>query len=127
MTERVDFERTDVSPGLLAKLAAGVAAFVVAVPLVMPLIYPQTRQLRSSRLPDIAAGAAVLEVNPRARLAQFEQADSAALHRYGWIDRDHGLVQIPIARAMALLAQRGLPGWPTRPSEKEQLQDGSRH
>jgi hypothetical protein len=46
MTERVDFERTDAPPSLLAKLAAGVAAFVIAVPLVMMLIYPQTRQPR---------------------------------------------------------------------------------
>lgn len=127
MTERVDFERKDVPPGLVAKLAAGVAAFVVAVPLVMPLIYPQTREPRSPRLPDIAAGAAALEVNPRARLAQFEKADSAALDRYGWIDRDHGFVQIPVARAMELLARRGLPGWPAGSSEKDQLQDGSRH
>jgi hypothetical protein len=127
MSERVDFEHRDVPPSLLAKLAAGVAAFVLAVPLVMPLIYPQARQPRSSRVPDIAAGAAALEVNPRARLAQFEKADTAALDRYGWIDRDHGFVQIPIARAMELLARRGLPGWPAESSGKDQLQDGFRH
>ena len=127
MTERVDFERTDVPPGLLAKLAAGIAAFVIAVPLVMPLIYPQTRQSRTPRVPRIAAGAVVLEVNPRARLAQLEQADSAARDRYGWIDRDHGVVQIPVTRAMELLAQRGLPGWPAGSSGKDQLQSGSRH
>ena len=63
----------------------------------------------------------------RARLAQFEKADSAALDRYGWIDRDHGFVQIPIARAMELLARRGLPGWPGGLSGKDQVQDGSRH
>lgn len=127
MTGRVDFERRDVPPGLPAKLAAGVAAFVLAVPLVMPLIYPQTRQPGSPRRPDIAAGATVLEVNPRAQLAQFEKEDMAARDRYGWIDRDHGLVQIPVARAMALLAQRGLPDWPAGLPGKDRLQDGSRH
>jgi hypothetical protein len=127
MTKPVDFERADVPPSLLAKLAAGVAAFVIAVPLVMPLIYPQTRQSRPHRLPDIAAGAILLEVNPRAQLARFEKADLAALQQYGWIDRDHGIVQIPVSRAMELLAQRGLPGWPAGSSEKNQIQDGSRH
>lgn len=127
MTERVDFERTDVPPSLLVKLAVGVAVFVLAVPLVMPLVYPQTRQPRSPRLPDIAAGVAVLEVNPHAHLVQFEKKDSAALDRYGWIDRDHGLVQIPIARAMELLPQRGLPGWPTTSAAKDKLEDGFRH
>lgn len=127
MTERIDFERTDVPPSLLAKLAVSAAAFVVAVPLVMTLIYPQTRQPSAPRLPDIAAGAAVLEVNPRAKLAQFEKADITAIDRYGWIDRDHGVVQIPVTRAMELLAQRGLPGWPAGTSGKDQLQSGSRH
>lgn len=118
MTERVDFERTDVPPSLLARLAAGVAAFVIAVPLVMQWVYPQTRQPGSPRLPGIAAGAAVLEVNPRAKLVQFEQAESAALDRYGWIDRERGVVQVPISRAMELLAQGGLPGWPPASSGK---------
>lgn len=127
MTERVDFERMDVPPSLLMKLAVGVAAFVLAVPLVMPLIYPQARQTRSPQLPDIAPAAAVLEVNPHARLVQFERENSAALDRYGWIDRDHDLVQIPIARAMELIAQRGLPGWPAASAAKDELEDGSRH
>jgi hypothetical protein len=127
MTEPIDFERRDVPPSLIAKLAVGVAAFVLAVPLIMPSIFPQTQQTRSPRLPNIAAGAPILEVNPRADLKQFEAADSAALDRYGWIDRDHGIVQIPIARAMELLAQRGLSGWPTASSVKGAPQDGSRH
>lgn len=127
MTEPVDFERTDVPPSLLAKLAAGVAAFVLAVPLVMQLIYPQTRQPGSVRPPSIATGAVVLEVDPRAGLARFEKADSGALNRYGWIDRDRGVVQIPISRAMELLAQRGLPGWAPASSGKDEPAGGVRH
>ncbi|MDQ6632193.1 MAG: hypothetical protein M3Y82_10640 [Verrucomicrobiota bacterium] len=33
----------------------------------------------------------------------------AQLNSYGWIDHSNGVVRIPIARAMDLLAQRGLP------------------
>jgi hypothetical protein len=118
MTEGIDFERTDVAPGLVAKLAVGFAAFVLAVPLAMPLAYPQTQQSTTPRPPRIASEAAVLEVNPRAHLVQFESRESVALDQYGWIDRDHGIVQIPIERAMQLLTQRGLSGWPSAPSAK---------
>jgi hypothetical protein len=31
------------------------------------------------------------------------------LNSYGWVDRSNGIVRIPIERAMALLAERGLP------------------
>jgi len=36
-------------------------------------------------------------------------AQDEKLTSYGWIDRSNGIVQIPIERAMDLLAQRGLP------------------
>jgi hypothetical protein len=36
-------------------------------------------------------------------------AQNQKLNSYGWIDRSNGIVQIPIERAMDLLAQRGLP------------------
>ncbi len=31
------------------------------------------------------------------------------LNSYGWVDRKHGVIRIPIERAMDLVAQRGLP------------------
>lgn len=36
-------------------------------------------------------------------------AQNEKLNSYAWIDRSNGIVQIPIERAMELLAQRGLP------------------
>lgn len=42
------------------------------------------------------------------RLALYSQQD-AKLNSYGWVDRNNGIVRIPIDRAMELIAQRGLP------------------
>ncbi|HUC85551.1 MAG TPA: hypothetical protein VL970_10195 [Candidatus Acidoferrales bacterium] len=39
----------------------------------------------------------------------LEAAQDAQLNSYGWVDRSNGIVRIPIARAMELLLQRGLP------------------
>ncbi|HZL12632.1 MAG TPA: hypothetical protein VFC85_00675 [Verrucomicrobiae bacterium] len=36
-------------------------------------------------------------------------AQNEKLNSYGWMDRSNGIVRIPIARAMDLILQRGLP------------------
>jgi len=39
--------------------------------------------------------------------------EEQTLNSYGWVDQNAGVVHIPIAEAMKLVAQRGLP---TRPA-----------
>ncbi len=53
-----------------------------------------------------------LQADPILDLRRLRAAEDEQLNTYGWIDRSAGTVRIPIARAMELLAQRGLP---TRP------------
>jgi mono/diheme cytochrome c family protein len=50
-----------------------------------------------------------LQVAPAQDLAQLRATEQAQLSGYGWVDRDAGVVKIPIDRAMELVAQRGLP------------------
>jgi hypothetical protein len=50
-----------------------------------------------------------LQVNPRQNLEAFRAREDEELNTYGWIDRDAGIVRIPIDRAMDLIGQRGLP------------------
>jgi hypothetical protein len=50
-----------------------------------------------------------LEVSPQRDLRQMRAAETALLHSYGWVDRQAGIVRIPIERAIELLAERGLP------------------
>lgn len=45
-------------------------------------------------------------------LKQLHATENAVLTTYGWVDRQKGIVRIPIDRAIELLLQRGLP---TRP------------
>lgn len=58
---------------------------------------------------ELSPPAPRLQVNPSRDLAEVELQASKILGSYGWVDRDDGIVRIPIARAMALLAQRGWP------------------
>ena len=50
-----------------------------------------------------------LQVSPQQALQQMRAAETALLHSYGWVDRQGGIVRIPIERAIELLAERGLP------------------
>jgi hypothetical protein len=59
--------------------------------------------------PEMVAPPPRLESNPTVRLEEFRAAEETKLNSYGWIDKDAGIVRIPIERAMDLIVQRGLP------------------
>lgn len=50
-----------------------------------------------------------LQANPREDIDAMRQTEEEQLHSYGWINRETGIVRLPIERAMTLLLQRGLP------------------
>jgi hypothetical protein len=53
-----------------------------------------------------------LERNERLEINDFRLKEEQTLYSYGWVDRQAGLVRIPIDRAMELVAERGLPTTP---------------
>jgi len=53
-----------------------------------------------------------LEVTPLIDLKAMREAEDKILNSYGWVDQSKGVVRIPIANAIDLLAQRGLPARP---------------
>ncbi len=55
-----------------------------------------------------------LEANPIQDLQDLHKKEDALLNRYRWIDKPKGIVQIPVDRAIVLLAQRGLPARRTK-------------
>jgi len=54
-----------------------------------------------------------LQVTPGRDLVEQRAAETEQLDGYEWIDRDAGIVAIPVERAMDLVAERGLPHWST--------------
>lgn len=50
-----------------------------------------------------------LQTSPRQDLRDLRAAEDATLNSYGWVDRNAGVVRIPITEAMKLTIQRGLP------------------
>lgn len=50
-----------------------------------------------------------LQVSPGQDVQQAQAEQQQRLEGYSWIDQQNGVVQIPIEKAMELIAQRGLP------------------
>jgi hypothetical protein len=108
-----DYERSDADPRLIGALALGVAVFLVATPYALLAVYP-----RAARLSPLPAGqpqppAPRLQVDPKADLDRLRAEERERLSTYGWADRERRIARIPVERAMELLAERGLAGWPS--------------
>src|ERR1700749_2796074 len=56
--------------------------------------------------PRILAPSPRLQANPIPELEQLRAKEEERLNTYGWIDRGHGVVRIPVERAMELIAER---------------------
>ena len=52
-----------------------------------------------------------IQPNPTQDYLGFRRRQNLALSGYAWVDRDKGLVHIPIARAMELIAAQGDGGY----------------
>lgn len=106
-----------VRPVLLA--LAGLAVFVGFVFAVVTGV----QWLQTGRLPSLLPPAGGLydaplvpappeprlDVLPEESLAALRAYEAELLNNYAWVDQGAGTVRLPIARAMELLAQRGVP------------------
>lgn len=77
--------------------------------------YYETRQ-RAAFTPGSAVGQnpalppdPLLVAAPAEAMQRYRLQEEEVLHSYGWVDKDAGVVHIPIDRAIELLAQEGLP------------------
>jgi hypothetical protein len=50
-----------------------------------------------------------LQIHPREDLQDLRASEAEILGSYGWVDKNTGIVRIPIDEAMKLTLQRGLP------------------
>jgi hypothetical protein len=50
-----------------------------------------------------------LQTNPREDLNNLRAQEDSTLTTYGWVDKNTGVVRIPIDQAMRMAVQRGLP------------------
>jgi hypothetical protein len=59
------------------------------------------------------------DVDPQQDHRDKVRADNEANEKYGWVDQNAGLAQIPVKEAMKIIAQKGLPATSPAASEKK--------
>ena len=110
------YEARDVNVWYVIAFGVGLALMVVAV---LPLMdWTFVGFERSAERRDVAPSPLArsqepplprLESQPSANLAALRRREDAVLNNYRWIDKQQGVVQIPVERAMELMVKRGLP------------------
>ena len=115
----VHHEESDVN--IRAILGFGVALVVVAavVHLLIYVLFGYFTSRENAKVPSeyplaAAAGDRVppeprFQTDPRQDLADLRAKEDELLGSYGWVDRNAGVVRIPIDAAMKLTLERGLP------------------
>ncbi len=121
----VGHEERDVHALPIALSVLGLTAVIVAAMAAMYLLFNvfAAEQARKSNVPSPLAAEYGLKEPPEPRLQkdplldlqQMRARDAERLSTYAWVDRDAGVVRIPIERAIELLAARGLPAREAKP------------
>jgi len=74
----------------------------MARPQNQPLLQPFPRRAGTTDMPPYQS-------TPVTDLSELRANEDKVLHSYGWVDRQKGVVRVPIDVAMRLAVQRGLP------------------
>jgi len=129
-TEGSGHEHTDADVWMIVQFAIWLVVSAVVVHLLMWgmfRVFVTQREavsvpefpLAVGQQPRLPAGPR-LQRFPANEMFQFRTTESDRLNSYGWIDRNAGTVHIPIADAMRLTLERGLPSRTQAPPEAAQ-------
>jgi hypothetical protein len=112
------YEHTDASVWIIVKflfwLAVSAVIIHVGLGLLYALLIERAEETGEPRYPLAATQGERLPPAPRLQqfphndLYQFRQGEEAFLHGYGWMNKETGIVHIPIEDAMRLTVEREL-------------------
>ncbi|MFN2427560.1 MAG: hypothetical protein ABR587_14050 [Candidatus Binatia bacterium] len=117
--EDVRFEPTDIAtrPVLISVLS--LAVFTVIFTFIGHLVYYSLAARQQAASPAVSPlaekyaakepPAPRLQIDPKLDLEMLHAAEDKILHSYAWVDKEAGVVQVPIERAMEMLLAKGLP------------------
>ena len=127
----IGHELSDIRPRYIALFGIGLALTIgMVVSLTFLLMHYKTAQheRRDTPLPRLARERQAmpqprLQVDAHNELREMRAGEDRMLQSYGWVDRDAGIVRIPVDRAMEILVDKGLPARPQADKEGERRRD----
>jgi hypothetical protein len=105
------FEPSDWDLRPIAAIYVGLLVLLVISAFVLIAAYPDALS-DVDRTPRVVPPAPRLQTDGAADLRRFRADEDRRLNTYSWIDKQKGIVRIPIEQAMKTLAQTGAPGFP---------------
>jgi hypothetical protein len=109
-------EEQDMSANAVALFAVSLVVALVIVHYLAVVMFRHLALQPASYLPPTPLAASRekfagphLLVDQALDMNKLHASEESVLNSYDWVDRDHGIVRIPIDRAIELLAQRGIP------------------
>ena len=125
-------EHTDTNVSIIVKFGLWLAIAAIVIHVGMWFAFGFLVQWREGAEPEFPLATGQEELPAGARLQpipvndvyRFRLQEESVLHNYRWIDRNGGRVQIPIADAMRLTVERGLPARAEQPVEATTPQPG---
>jgi hypothetical protein len=108
------YEPSDWPVGTIGLALLGIFLFLVIAPLVLIWAYPAAVS-DVGRQVSIEPPGPRLQIDPAQDLAEFRAEEQRRLDTYYWIDRDNGIVHIPIDQAINKLVEQGIDGFPKAP------------
>lgn len=105
------FEKSDWPLGIVGWVLLGTFIFLVIAPFVLIGAFPRAVSDVSHAL-TVEPPQPRLQTDPSEDLARFLGDEDKRLNTYYWIDKNKGIVHIPIERAMQELAEEGIDGFP---------------
>lgn len=105
------YESSDWQVSAIAIVLAMVLALIAVSVLALRIVF-QTAASDIDRSPSVAMPAPALQIDPVQDLARLRAREDQALNTYYWVDRQNGVVHIPIDQAMKQIVARGLDGFP---------------
>lgn len=99
-----------VGTAITVAIFIGLYAFTAALDTYVQRAGPTPNPLRAAAPKEPPAPR--LQPAPIKDLLELRAWEDSQLHHYAWVDKTNGVVRIPIERAIALLAERGLPARP---------------
>jgi hypothetical protein len=112
-------EHTDANVSMIIQFAVWLTVSAIVVHILMWFTFaifvdlrentgPAEFPLAAEQSPRLPAGPR-LQAKPANEIYDFRRRETADLEGYSWVDKGAGTVRIPIAEAMRLTVERGLP------------------
>jgi hypothetical protein len=115
----VHHETSDVNIRAILGFGVGLIVVAIGIHFIVWLLFAYFASREAQRVPPVyplavSQGERVppeprLQTTPREDLRELQASEGERLSSYGWVDRNAGVVRIPISEAMRLTVQRGLP------------------